>query len=368
MHHPLKTEWAARSANRDGPTIAVNQNSESKRYSRRDSGASPDRQHADWRSAGSATFGWLRAIQTAIANEARSGLPGRRALTTLDLAVAVSLTGWFNRSLSCFRAASAVADDCGVTETAARASLARLRAAGFLTTIEGAPFGRHRGGRPATTYRATMPEGLADNTPLEHPEVSVTQDAETPLRDHEVSATEVVGVSATHVAAIRGNNSRDGRDTPLPPEAVSDRGEQPPTSAPPARSDGLDAFANAYPATPDTPTPKAVASDLRVRRAWQQAIRSGADPQAIIAGAQRFAAMVTAEGREPRFITRPQNFLLGGAWQAEHRPDPARCTRQADLAMQNPATRQAIASMVGMASRDRLRAADARFLAGRRAA
>lgn len=160
----------------------------------------------------------------------------------------------------------------------------------------------------------------------------------------------------------------DERGSPLPPEAVSDRGEQPPTSAPPARSDGLDAFANAYPATPDTPTAEAVAADPRVRRAWSRAIRSGADPQAIIAGAQRFAGMVAAEGREPRFITRPQNFLLGGAWQAEHRPDPARCTWQADLAMQNPATRAAVASMVGAQSRDRLRAAEARFLAGRRAA
>lgn len=365
MHHPLKTEWAARSANRDGPTIAVNQNSESKRYSRQSDRASP---HPEWRSAGSATFSWLRAIQRAIANEARSGMPGRRSLTTLDLAVAVSLTGWFNRNLSCFRAAAAVAEDCGVTENAARSSLARLRAAGFLSAIDGERFGGRRGGRPANTYRAVMPEGHHGRPDPEHREVSPSQGAETPICDREVSATCDVGVSPTHVGAIRGTALMDERGSPLPPEAVSDRGEQPPTSAPPARSDGLDAFANAYPATPDTPTAEAVAADPRVRRAWSRAIRSGADPQAIIAGAQRFAGMVAAEGREPRFITRPQNFLLGGAWQAEHRPDPARCTWQADLAMQNPATRAAVASMVGAQSRDRLRAAEARFLAGRRAA
>lgn len=303
-----------------------------------------------------------------MALEARSGLPGRRSLTTLDLAVAVSLTAWFNRTLSCFRAAAAVAEDCGVTENAARSSLARLRAAGFLTAIDGERFGGRRGGRPANTYRATVPDGHLDHHDREHREVSTSQDAETPIRQTEVSATQVEGVSTTQVGAIRGTDLMDERGSPLPPIKVSDRGEQPPTRAAGARSVGFDDFASAYPATPETPTPEAVAGDRRVQRAWQRAVRAGADPDEIIAGARRFAAMVAAEGREPRFITRPQNFLLGQAWQADHRPDPARCNRQADLAMQNPATRSAIASMVGAQSRDRLRAAEARFLAGRRAA
>lgn len=350
MHHHVEKEKAARSANRDGLTIAAQQNSAKLRYSRQADRASP---HQDWRSAGSATFSWLRAIQRAVAREASSGLPGRRSLTTLDLAVAVSLTGWLNRSLSCFRSATAVAEDCGCTENAARSSLARLRAAGFLTAIDGDRLGGRRGGRPANTYRATMPEGHHGRPDPE---------------DREVSATCDEGVSSTCVGAIRGTDLMDERGSPLPPVKVSDRGEEPPTRAAGARSDGFDDFAAAYPATPDTPTPEALASDERVQRAWRRALRAGADPDEIIAGAKRFAAMVAAEGREPRFITRPQNFLLGQAWQADHRPDPARCTRQADLAMQNPATRSAIAVLVGAQSRDRLRAAEARFLAGRRAA
>ncbi len=251
-----------------------------------------------------------------------------------------------------------IAERASMTERGVRQILRRLEAAGWLLTNGGG--GRHE----RSTY--LINEGMLRQNPERGAGYSNgNPEHHAPFRDRETRNLNAGNPERRAPEPVKNQVKRD--NTPLPPEA-SDRGEQPPTRASGARSDGFDDFASAYPATAETPTPEVVASDPRVQRAWNRAIRAGADPQAIIAGAQRFAAMVIAEGREPRFITRPQNFLLGQAWQADHRPDPARCTRQADLAMQNPANRSAIASMVGMASRERLRAAEARFLAGRRAA
>lgn len=252
-----------------------------------------------------------------------------------------------------------IAERAAMTERGVRQILRRLEAAGWLVTLGG-------GGRHERSTYLIKTEMLEKN-----PEPRAGYSSRNPERDAPFCDPETRNLNAGNPerrAPEPVKNPVKSVSTPLPPMKVSDRGAPPPTRAPAARSDGLDAFASAYPATPETPTPEAVAADPRVKRAWQRAIRSGADPEDVIAGARRFAAMVAAEGREPRFITRPANFLLGKAWQAEHRPDPARCARSADLAMQNPATRAAVASMVGAQSRDRLRAAEARFLAGRRAA
>ncbi len=54
------------------------------------------------------------------------------------------------------------------------------------------------------------------------------------------------------------------------------------------------------------------------KRNFDRAIKSGADPSEIIAGAARYAA--TVSGKEPRFIKHPQGWLTDGRWADEAQP------------------------------------------------
>ena len=66
-------------------------------------------------------------------------------------------------------------------------------------------------------------------------------------------------------------------------------------------------------------------SKVAARRKWATITKGVVDPEAIIAGAEAFAAFVKAEGTEPRFIKHPDVWLNKGCWEDELFPtSPAR--------------------------------------------
>jgi hypothetical protein len=170
------------------------------------------------------TFKWLRCLQSAIGTELSRKLDkgDGRNLRPLDLCVAVSLTGWFDADLRCFRSQAAIAEDVGCSEKSAAASVARLLDAGFLIvppvkkTMKGG-----FGGRPATTYRATIP--AADR-------ISGTEVSGTTVRENDddaqwVSGTTVRGVSGSTVPEVSGstvptNPWREPMEEPLYTQTV----------------------------------------------------------------------------------------------------------------------------------------------------
>ena len=157
------------------------------------------------------TFEWLRSLQSAIAAELSRKLDkgDGRNLRPLDLCVAVSLTGWFDADLKCFRSQAAIAEDVGCSEKSAAASIARLLDAGFLIVppVKKTTKGGF-GGRPATTYRAKIP--VADQ-----------------MSGTEVSGTTVRGFSGTTVRGVSGstvptNPLREPMEEPSYTQSVSD--------------------------------------------------------------------------------------------------------------------------------------------------
>lgn len=99
------------------------------------------------------------------------------------------------------------------------------------------------------------------------------------------------------------------RETPLPPAAVL------PLDLPAARANGgswmlaFDEFWSAYPRKQ---------GKQEARRAWNAALRRGADPGAIVAGARRYAA---DPNREPEFTKMAQGWLNGGRWADDPLPE-----------------------------------------------
>jgi hypothetical protein len=74
----------------------------------------------------------------------------------------------------------------------------------------------------------------------------------------------------------------------------------------PELGDPFEAFWRAY--------PRKVAKDA-ARRAFAAAIKRGADPAILIAGAQRYA--IERQGEPPRFTKHPATWLNGGCWEDE---------------------------------------------------
>jgi hypothetical protein len=54
--------------------------------------------------------------------------------------------------------------------------------------------------------------------------------------------------------------------------------------------------------------------------AFKRAIASGARQRDILLGAQRYARQMKSEGREPRYIKSPANWLDDGCWNDESTP------------------------------------------------
>lgn len=170
------------------------------------------------------TFEWLRSLQSAIGTELSRKLDkgDGRNLRPLDLCVAVSLTGWFDADLRCFRSQAAIAEDVGCSEKSAAASVARLLDAGFLIVppVKKTTKGGF-GGRPATTYRATIPatDGISGAG------VSGTTVRENGGDAQEVSGTTVRGVSGSTVPEVSGstvptNPWREPMEEPLYTQTV----------------------------------------------------------------------------------------------------------------------------------------------------
>lgn len=74
---------------------------------------------------------------------------------------------------------------------------------------------------------------------------------------------------------------------------------------------------------------------LDAEKAFRQMTSRGYEPEAIINGAKKFAAIVAAEGKEMQFIPHPASWLRAGRWMDEEhetiKPEPVvRCARTLD--------------------------------------
>lgn len=109
-----------------------------------------------------------------------------------------------------------------------------------------------------------------------------------------------------------------GAPDPTRPVPTSPNGE---VSAP----EGLD-FAAFYAAYPRHTGRK------EAERKWDKAIKDGADPEAVIAGARRFAA--SRHGQDPKFTPHPATWLHQGRWSDD--PEPLRLVSNGHQAYRNP--------------------------------
>ena len=260
---------------------------------------------------GSETFRWLRAVHAHHATRAEP------ALTALDVAVAVSVTRWFDGEGVFFRSGPDIGRDNGCTETAGRNSVARLKAAGFLRIAE-VPKVTRPGmtGRPATTYRAVIPEsfrntdcgnsvGVSPTEVAESGAVPAIPVAETGQARDGLSATAVAPLSATYVAAISMEEPTERKKggNPLTPDLQSDVGA--------TVEDRV--FASIFGRWPKR------GGEAEARRAFHEAVRAGASVEAIARGA---AAYVIDRHRDPRgpaatiqFTTPLARWLSESAWE-----------------------------------------------------
>lgn len=74
-------------------------------------------------------------------------------------------------------------------------------------------------------------------------------------------------------------------------------------------------FVGVYPSRGEWPNPTKPA-----QAEFEAALMAGADPEAIIAGAERYAAHVTKEGVEPRFVAQAVTWLAERRWTDRARP------------------------------------------------
>jgi hypothetical protein len=120
----------------------------------------------------------------------------------------------------------------------------------------------------------------------------------------------------------RSRELRDPRPVPVP-KGSSDEEPSPPirrTTKTPRGDPEFEAFYAAY--------PKHVGRKA-AEAAWKKAIRS-ADPQAVIAGAKRYAD--ERAGQNPQYTKQPATWLNQGCWEDDPQPRPG----QGHLGFRNP--------------------------------
>ena len=86
-------------------------------------------------------------------------------------------------------------------------------------------------------------------------------------------------------------------------------------------ADWFERFLRVYPDRGDQTSPKKAA-----REKFIAAVKSGADPAAIVRGAENYRrVMARHEGEARRFVKQPANWLTQGLWeQYQAQPAPAR--------------------------------------------
>lgn len=231
-------------------------------------------------------------------------------LTGSDVRVYAVMARMADAEGRCYPKADTVASRLNVSDDTVRRSIARLEAAGALRVEPKMGAGGYR----SNDFL------IAGDTPLTN---KITPERAKQKADAEANGRKSAAAggcrnsAATAAATVRRQVPQicgDKEGEPSLNENQLNENQISPSTVP--VEDPFDRFWQHYPRK---------VSKVAARRKWATITKGVVDPEAIIAGAEAFAAFVKAEGTEPRFIKHPDVWLNKGCWGDELIPtSPAR--------------------------------------------
>jgi len=231
-------------------------------------------------------------------------------LTGSDVRVYAVMARMADAEGRCYPKADTVASRLNVSDDTVRRSIARLEAAGALRVEPKMGAGGYR----SNDFL------IAGDTPLTN---KITPERAKQKADAEANGRKSAAAggcrnsAATAAATVRRQVPQicgDKEGEPSLNENQLNENQIFPSTVP--VEDTFDRFWQHYPRK---------VSKIAARRKWATITKGVVDPEAIIAGAEAFAAFVKAEGTEPRFIKHPDVWLNKGCWEDELIPtSPAR--------------------------------------------
>lgn len=231
-------------------------------------------------------------------------------LTGSDVRVYAVMARMADADGRCFPKADTVASRLNVSDDTVRRSIARLEAAGALRVSPRMGPNGYRANDYFLAGDSPLGEEL-DPRRVEQKEAGLRKSAESPrLRNRAESESASVRSRTTQICG-------DKEGEPSLNENHLNESQISPSTVP--VEDPFDRFWQHYPRK---------VSKVAARRRWATIIKSGVDPEAVIAGAAAFAAFTKADQTEPRFIKHPDVWLNKGCWEDELIPaSPARGER-----------------------------------------
>lgn len=256
-------------------------------------------------------------------------------LTGSDVRVYAVMARMADAEGRCYPKADTVASRLNVSDDTVRRSIARLEAAGALRVEPKMGAGGYR----SNDFL------IAGDTPLTN---EITPERAKQKADAEANGRKSAAAggcrnsAATAAATVRRQVPQicgDKEGEPSLNENHLNESQISPSTVP--VEDPFDRFWQHYPRK---------VSKVAARRKWATITKGVVDPEAIIAGAEAFAAFVKAEGTEPRFIKHPDVWLNKGCWEDELEPSSERTARRSRTLADKSAQYERVLNRLGAAS------------------
>jgi len=228
--------------------------------------------------------------------------------------------------------AATIAEEVGSQVRSARRSLKRLAAAGYIRQVSMGG-GRSASGMAVTAIYALGDVGQLDRNPKESADCTVTLEtavtAESSLTVTVESSNGDPGVLCAMTLEapnpIKINNEKNPEESSAS-TACTGGGSAAPISmmftTDPAKVKATPRWSKADEATFQDfyrAFPLQEAEDA-TRKAYRAALKRGASAGDLLTGARQFADQMAVDGREAKYITRPENWLAGGCWKDVRAP------------------------------------------------
>jgi len=256
-------------------------------------------------------------------------------LTGSDVRVYAVMARMADAEGRCYPKADTVASRLNVSDDTVRRSIARLEAAGALRVEPKMGAGGYR----SNDFL------IAGDTPLTN---EITPERAKQKADAEANGRKSAAAggcrnsAATAAATVRRQVPQicgDKEGEPSLNENHLNENQISPSTVP--VEDPFDRFWQHYPRK---------VSKIAARRKWATIIKSGVDPEAVIAGAAAFAAFTKADQTEPRFIKHPDVWLNKGCWEDELEPSSERTPRRSRTLADKSAQYERVLNRLGAAS------------------
>lgn len=256
-------------------------------------------------------------------------------LTGSDVRVYAVMARMADAEGRCYPKADTVASRLNVSDDTVRRSIARLEAAGALRVEPKMGAGGYR----SNDFL------IAGDTPLTN---KITPERAKQKADAEANGRKSAAAggcrnsAATAAATVRRQVPQicgDKEGEPSLNENQLNENQISPSTVP--VEDPFDRFWQHYPRK---------VSKVAARRKWATITKGVVDPEAIIAGAEAFAAFVKAEGTEPRFIKHPDVWLNKGCWEDELEPASERTASRSRTLADKSAQYERVLNRLGAAS------------------